>query len=59
MLHGLKNDAPWYELRENSLFFPAQTQKIIDTPDENGYFFAETMEISRCKLKRTKDFAQN
>ena len=54
-----KNAAPWYEMRENSLYFSVQTWKIIDTPDENGYFIIETMEISRCKLKRTKEIAQN
>jgi hypothetical protein len=31
MLHGLKRAAPWYKLREYSLYFSAQTQKTIET----------------------------
>lgn len=31
-----ENVAPWYELGENGLFFPAQAQKIIATLIENG-----------------------
>lgn len=45
--------------KENSLCFPAQTRKIIDTHEESGYFIVETMGISRCNMKRMKGFAQN
>ena len=31
----LENVDLWNEPSENSLYFPAQTKKIVDTPDEN------------------------
>jgi hypothetical protein len=59
MLHGLKNDAPWYELWEDGFRFPAQAWKLIDNLIDNGYFNKGTKRISGSYIKRTKEIAQN
>ena len=54
-----KNTAFEYEPRGSCLCFPGQTKNIIETRDETGQFIAEALEISRYKLGRMKEFAQN
>lgn len=47
------------EVKENSLLFPAQTQKIFVITEESGFFIVETIGISRFKPKRMKNFGRN